>query len=513
MKQVKHLGTFILMATLTFSHPSLAEEVDDFTSPIDQPSDAAPVLDLATNALLDDLIVLLNKSAKGCNDPLKYELATKKLDQNFTAIGNGLRAGPEIRELLQKLKQDPTHKNRYKKRMRQVEEVWLAEFPIGKREIFSQLFSSIDYFGQRKIEDSVYHGMDYPTCCTSRINLNGVFVGLDKVDHFFGNGGLLFEQLLKITPSDLPLAIKLKKIMDINVRQEHSLWGLKGLSPKSYGDLASNWQGVKFYRRLFDVAPNYIQCSDGVFKKNPRTTFHIADYVDELWNESFNCSSFISENDYDRFKKNLSMMGLSCPRNQRTCDRLIKRHKADPLFITHAVNPACSGSEPNFKFVENPELITWEEVGLSLRGFTWPIIKDLAVQKGGEFVEKVRLRYSSKHHKKDPQLSDGREAFDQLRLCNQTNEAARLDCLQRYTEPGLAPDQINKFSAMTDHQIDMSPLDYCPPDAEKSEAALHPKPIGDFSLCFKTNYKTYESIGRVYFRKNNDGPKILLMRY
>lgn len=513
MASRKSLLITSLIINLLFSSLGGAEEVDDFTPTGIQPRDAAPVIDQATNVLLDELIALLNSKVPNCDDPLKYELAIKKLDQNFTAIGNGLRAGSEIRELLQKIDADPDSKNHYRKRLHELENVWLAEFPVEKRAWFSKLFSSIEFFGERQIDNSIYKGLNFPTCCTSRININSLYIGIDKVDHFFGNGGLLFEQFLKTTPSDLPVAKKLTQVMEMNVRQEHSLWGLKGLSPKSYGDLASNWQGVKFYRRLFDVAPTYLLCKEGVFRKNPQVDFHIADYADELWNESFNCSSFISNSDYTQFKDNLKEKGLNCPRNRYTCDRLVKKHSNDPLFIKYAVNPLCSRSQKDFTPVENPEIVTWEEVGLSLRGFTWPIIKDLAYQKGSEFVEKVRLRVSSKQKKKKTILGEGREVFENLRYCSQPNEGERLHCLKQYTEPDLSFDQLNKFGDLTDHPIAMSSLEACSPESERLESALHPQPIGDLSLCFKTNYKNFDSIGRVYFRRHDDGLKVILLRY
>lgn len=383
---------FVFTFSLLFFAPAWAEEVDDFTPPSKTPRNAAPSLDSATQALLDELVVVLNNHLSQCDDPKKYQWAIKKLAQNFTAIGNGLRAGQEIRELLERRKTQPDKTKKINRRIERIESTWLAEFPEQKRPWFAQLFSEIDYFGPRTNDDSIYKGLNFLTCCTSRININGIYLGLDKVDHFFGNGGLLFEKLLQMQPEDLPIAEKLRRLMEISVRQEHSLWGLKGLSPKSYGDLAANWQGVHFYRRLFDSTTPYLLCHNGQFRKNPKMVFHIAEFVDEAWNESTNCSSFINQKDLERFRSNLVSAGMTCPRERKLCDQLIRKHQHDPLFLQHAISPLCSRQEPTFSPIEKAELITWEEVGLSLRGFTWPIIKDLIVQKSSDVFGKIRSR-------------------------------------------------------------------------------------------------------------------------
>lgn len=496
---------FVLFLLISVS--AFAEEVDDFSSVPKVPRDAAPVIDLATNALLDELILLLNNSnLSGCEDKGRYQLALKKLDQNFTAIGNGLRAGKVIKELLDLIVFDKAHQQLHQKRLLEVEDIWLAEFTPEKRDWFANLFSSVEYFGPQENKGSIYEKLDFLTCCTSRINVNGVYVGLDKIDHFFGNAGLLFEQFLPMNPQT-SLNQRLAALMQINVRQEHSLWGLKGLSPKSYGDLAANWQGFHFYRELFDGSTPYIQCIDSVFKRNPVRTFHIKDYLDESWNESTNCSSFASDQDLNLFRENLKLAGIPCPRDPGICKDLVQKHKEDPLFVQFGLSPLCSGSPAAFVPIETAIPITWDEVELSFRGFTWPIIKELAKNKWAEMLADFLPGYL-----KNPNLAEGDYVFNQLKACRQFKGADRLNCLQMYTEPGINFEQLHKFSSILDEGIDFSQLMKCSAQGEELEKRLHPVPLGDLSLCFQTHYRNSESIGRIYFRRYQDKLRVVLLR-
>jgi hypothetical protein len=507
----------ILFLLISFAANSLfAEEVDDFTA-INRPTkNAALVIDTATNSLFDDLVDLLNsKEMSSCDDQIKYALAIKKLDQNFTAIGNGLRAGQEIRQLFELIKKDPDNKKDYLQRLQNVQQTWLAEFAPEKRDWFSKLFSSVDYFGPRESKGSIYEGLDYLTCCTNRINVNGTYVGLDKIDHFFGNGGLLFEQYLK-NKSIMDEKSNLENIMKINVRQEHSLWGLNGLSPKSYGDLASNWQGLRFYQQLFDGETPYIRCSNGRFSKNQITRFKIKKYLDESWNESYNCSSFGSQKELDKFQTNLKKTGMQCPANQGVCDQLTKKHKSDPLFVRYALNPLCNKQTEKFLQIESKEKVTWDEVELSFRGFTGRIIRDLLERKIilaiYSLFPKMLKPATIKALAYEKEIQQATEVFNSMQTCIQIDKSESLKCLASFTEPGIHINQLYKFYD-TLKKPDFSFVRSCDIQTQNLERVLHPNPIGDINLCFNTHHRENETIGQVYFRKYDDKYKVILMRY
>jgi hypothetical protein len=497
-----------------YSVSLVAEEVDDFTPTLKNPKDAAPIIDLATNTLFEDLIEILNiKELLNCNNPVKYELAIKKLDQNFTAIGNGLRAGQEIHQLLELINQDTNNKSDYLTQLKNVQETWLAEFAPEKRQFFSELFSTIDYFGKTEDKGSIYQGLNYLTCCTNRINVNGIYIGLDKIDHFFGNGGLLFEEYIK-NKTTLNEQENLKTIMKINIREEHSLWGLNGLSPKSYGDMASNWHGLHFYQKLFDGKNPYIRCNNGRFEKNSSTPFHIKDFLDESWNESYNCSSFGSQQELDVFQSNLKKAGTQCPVNKKVCAELTQKHKNDPLFVENALSPLCSQKIENFIPIEEKVKVTWDEVALSFRGFTRKIMSALLDKK---FTKALYSFFPSLLKPSTIKaLNYGKEAaqvFSEMQSCIQSSKDESLKCLGKFTEPGIEVNQLDKFYNTLKSNTDFSDLSDCDTQSQNLEQFLHPKPIGDLNLCFKTHHRTAETIGHVYFRKHKDEYKVVLIRF
>lgn len=491
-----------------------AEEVDDFTPVANSPKDAAPIIDLATNSLFDELVDLLNlKEMLSCDDQTKYALAIKKLDQNFTAIGNGLRSGQEIRHLLELIKMDSIYKDDYLKRLNQVQDTWLAEFSPAKRDWYSHLFSSVEYFGRTEDKGSIYEGLNYLTCCTHRINVNGVYVGLDKIDHFFGNGGLLFEQYIK-NKSTLNEQENLEAIMKINIRQEHSLWGLNGLSPKSYGDMASNWQGIHFYQNIFDGKNPFIKCNNGRFERNKKNPFHIKTYLDESWNESYNCSSFGTQKELDLFQGNLKKAGMHCPVSTKVCDELTKKHQNDPLFVQYALSPLCSRKVENFVPIEEKVKVTWDEVALSFRGFTLKIINDLLDQKITHTIFSIFPNILKPATIKAINYEkEASEVFTSMRSCIQSDKIESLKCLEKFTEPGIEINQLEKFYNTSKLNPDFSVAEQCDASTQNLERLLHPKPIGDINLCFKTHHREIETIGQVYFRKHDNQYKVILMRF
>lgn len=511
---------YLLLISILCPLQNHAEEVDDFTNPHRVPKDAAPVINAATRSLLDELVDLLNQSPlANCQDPQRYVIALKKLDQNFTAIGNGLRAGPELKQILLLLKSE-TNLERItalNDRLKVIQDVWLAEFPPSEREGFTKLFSSIDYFGLRQTKDSIYDGIEFPTCCTSRINVNGTYVGLDKIDHFFGNGGLLFEQLQFKEDANLPLTDKLYNVMLTNINQEHTLWGLNGLSPKSYADMAANWQGVHFYQDLFDHPPQFIQCTmnrmnDGlkpVFFKNKNSTFKIENYLDESWNESINCPSFGTTKDFQAFQQNLAKKHQQCPINPSLCEHLKEQHSSDPLFVDHALSPLCSGKPANFLPVEEPIPIPWDDVKLAFRGFTWPIIKDLIRTKAttivSEWIPSAFITMT---------VEEGQRTFKNFKDCELiADQNAKEKCVKQFIPKEVGPDQVFKFTTALQHN-DFSEAFICPAASLELEDALHSEGIGDFDLCFNHERPSnHEALGRVYFKRINGDLKIVLLRF
>ncbi|MNK94323.1 hypothetical protein D3C87_1145220 [compost metagenome] len=152
----------------------------------------------------------------------------------------------------------------------------------------------------------------------------------------------------------------------MNTNQENGMWGLSGSNVKSYGDLVSNWQGVKFYRELFDGSNPYFTCKDGVVTASRE--FKIEDHVNVGWSEATNCPAFGNETDAKNFSGNLKKLKLTCPLDPNKCTELIGIYKDQPSLLSTVVSPVCRDKIPLEQSVEEPAGFAWNDVTKAAAG-------------------------------------------------------------------------------------------------------------------------------------------------
>ena len=124
------------------------------------------------------------------------------------------------------------------------------------------------------------------------ININGNLIGSDKIGHFMAIGWQYFK-IAAIQDFGIERAINIGK------HSEKTFFGELTTGVYSYADLVSNYDGYRFWKRLFNskISPHkspYLNCEKGqlVFSE----LFDWRDYVNLAWDEAVNC------NDYrDRF--------------------------------------------------------------------------------------------------------------------------------------------------------------------------------------------------------------------
>tara|TARA_Y100001958_G_C21183027_1_gene512568 strand:+ start:358 stop:1380 length:1023 start_codon:yes stop_codon:yes gene_type:complete len=130
------------------------------------------------------------------------------------------------------------------------------------------------------------------------ININGIHMGSDKISHFFGMGlvyyGYYLKKLktLKIKKSSLQKDQKqleaVKHALDLGILTERVFLGESAMASGvfSYGDMESNYQGLKFFRSLCEGKNPRI-------KKVAKHTWklvrplNIKDYANPKWDETF----------------------------------------------------------------------------------------------------------------------------------------------------------------------------------------------------------------------------------
>lgn len=312
----KHFLVLLILVAQVAS----AEEVDDFKNPAKVPRDATEKLNEFINGHMQEFAELTK--LKSCDRKEIRGAVMYAFDQNFTEIGNKMRSSARSAARGQSAK--------------------------GTKSAAAE----IEYFGETSTESSIYTGADV-YCCIQRLNIGGIYVGIDKVDHFFGNGGMLWEKY------DQQVIKNEKKILEMNVNQENGGWGLQG-GVKSYGDLAANWQGLRFYKNLFDGRDPYMSCKDG--KVTVLRKFDISEYIDPLWNESVNCSAYPTKASATKVAANLKALGMTCPNVPSDCQKMIEKYKADPLLSSAIISPGCLNKVKVEDSVEKTSDLDWEQV-------------------------------------------------------------------------------------------------------------------------------------------------------
>jgi len=201
----------VLISLLALPLGIQAEEVDDFTIPSKTPKDSAAAINAAVNDQMSRVVQTLNTSTNPtCERSKIIEKFLYALDTNFSALGNALR----IKSY------ESNHPG------------WVTQ------DIRSIDIESVELTGASDQARTIYHDANIRGCCVQRLNINGIIVGLDKVDHFLGNGGDLWKVYEESKNDQKPATDS--DILKMCVHEEHAGWGLGGTHVKSYAisDLA-----------------------------------------------------------------------------------------------------------------------------------------------------------------------------------------------------------------------------------------------------------------------------------
>lgn len=132
------------------------------------------------------------------------------------------------------------------------------------------------------------------------INLHGVYLGTDKIGHFFEQGYEYYEVYQKATKAGRDEATAIRKAIQKGVGQEKGIYGLLVDSVFSNADLAANYAGLKFYLNLTrpimvagQMRPAMVVLKGDRWELNPAATGDVMrPFISEHWNEGFNPSKF-----------------------------------------------------------------------------------------------------------------------------------------------------------------------------------------------------------------------------
>lgn len=262
---------------------SFAYEVDQFTNRDQKPKDSTDLIDQEIKKRLTTAIENANSGwlTYSCNgDKNDKKESRMKL---FRSIREELTTGSPV-GLLEKF---ATKKKKISKR-----NVSFEESIYKDASKFSKILK-------------VYEA-------TSVISVNGVEIGADKLGHFFDQGYGIYLSNYKAQTE----AQKYYNGLSGGKSMENNEFGLLTTGIYSYGDMAANYEGHKFWEKLCGSTNEdtsqvdrdhislyrchkdaYIQCDiqTGKWILNPKQNFTLRDYVNTAWDESINCSMYSSE--------------------------------------------------------------------------------------------------------------------------------------------------------------------------------------------------------------------------
>ncbi len=154
----------------------------------------------------------------------------------------------------------------------------------------------------------------------SNIRVNGHLIGTDKLGHFFDQGWTYFRDKVKNRRAD-------EEIFHQGRTNEQNEDGNKSNGQVANADLAANYYGFQFWKKVADGNDAYFKCKDGKWSQDRKFTW--ADYVRPSWDEGINCNEYVPDIE-ESVKKNIRELNekpenksknrkFDCPMSEEGC--------------------------------------------------------------------------------------------------------------------------------------------------------------------------------------------------
>lgn len=174
----------------------------------------------------------------------------------------------------------------------------VGKYSISKVSQFAKTSPEIDRFPDLSVSDKEYFKMTFyeqagilmkiaPLART--INLNGIYMGTDKLGHFSLVGRNYYRAYLKNLEKGMNRDAAFEAAIVRGFKTERGILGYGIGGVLSFGDLEANYQGFKFATDLCE-GNNPILIKEDAWKINPNHTFDLANYFNPRMDESFNFS-------------------------------------------------------------------------------------------------------------------------------------------------------------------------------------------------------------------------------
>ncbi len=300
----------ILISHLIFTE-TLAYEVDNFTNRYDPLPDSKNELNQFMNARLKKVADSMNSQhTQTC---LKKDI-TKAVKNEIAAESNSSNLKSDL-------------------------ENFAGTSPNIQRHVVD-INKSI--YSNRSLNEKIKGFMLTSAGIDPSININGQYVGIDKLGHFLYEGYWYYD----VYKND-PTRSGLKQVLNNGLNSEKKYFGQKTTGIKSYADLSANYEGFLFWNNLYGGSDPYFSCVNG--KWNQIREFNWSDYVSAAWDEGINCSEYESSDLKKSIKTQLAELSkknsvrkikprFQCPMSVSECLHL--RTKYDKLK-NYLIGPDC----------------------------------------------------------------------------------------------------------------------------------------------------------------------------
>ena len=304
-------GRALLLSALLFAPAATATEVDSFTVRGDEVSDVTQLVNAETRWRITAAVDRANRVSSDCDR-----------DVLLRSLGQTLRANV------------------------------LGAFMVSPLEFYANYSPDVSGVRIRKA-DSIYRNVwfyesvpitFYPL--GEVIRVNDVVIGGDKFSHFFNVGWEYYRRAQREGGS-------VEQALDFGTGSEQGIWGQATTGVFSWADLASNFDGMRFWARvtgepdaLGDDAQPYVRCEAGEWVEAAQ--FSWEEWVTDAWDEGINCNSYAQrlEGAIEAAMEEASSdeYVFSCPVEPLACEAISTNYHP---YTERLISPECRSYQRN----------------------------------------------------------------------------------------------------------------------------------------------------------------------
>lgn len=176
---------------------------------------------------------------------------------------------------------------------------WIKNKSFSKISVFTQKSPLIERFPEETVSEkdyranSIYRNRPFPVNVVGvarTLNLNGIYIGTDKLGHFSIVGKTYYKNFLKGLEKGMSLDDAQNFAIQKGFKQEIALLGYAVGGTFAYGDLEANYQGLQFGRNMCEGENPYLVLENGKWVHNLAHQFDIRKYINPKYDEAYNVS-------------------------------------------------------------------------------------------------------------------------------------------------------------------------------------------------------------------------------